>query len=114
MPAAFRNLGDDIAGGYWPCLFTPASTSGEKLYEEFREDGEILAKDQSYSDIEAVEPSGTPAWDELAAAHGELARKIGDPAWLSAAHKGELTAAFAGLVPSFRHIEAGANLDQLV
>lgn len=114
MPAAFKNLQDDIAEGYWPCLFTPASTSGEKLYEEFREDAEVPAKDQPYSDIEAVEPAGTPGWDELAAAHGELARKIGDPLWLAAADKGELTEAFAGLVPSFRHREAGANLDQLV
>ena len=114
MPAAFRNLEDDIAEGYWPCMFTPASTSGEKPYEEFREDGEPQAASQPYADIEAVAPAGSPGWDELAAAHGDLARKIGDPAWLAAADKDELTAAFAGLVPSFRHVEAGANLDQLV
>jgi len=61
-----------------------------------------------------VQPADVPAWDSLAAAHAELAAQIAAPAWLARAGKSELTARFADLVPSFTHLEAGANLDRLV
>ena len=112
--AAFANLETDIAQGFWPCLFTPATTAGEKSFEEFVESGEADAAVQPYQDCRAIRPSDVPSWDELKAELSDLASRLGDAGWLAATEKQTLVALIAGMVPSFAHIETGSNLDQRV
>jgi FlaA1/EpsC-like NDP-sugar epimerase len=112
--AAFANLETDIAGRRWPCLFTPAATSGEKEFEEFSEPGEAESAVQPYQRITALSPQPGLAWIELSAALDSLAVRLSDPHWLKAAEKREFVALLKEFVPSFKHRELEHSLDQVV
>ena len=104
-------LDEDLKAGYWPCLFSPSTTSGEKAYEEFREDGEDDTPGQPYHEIEVIRPAGLPDFPTLSADLERLGRGLGDMAWLLRTSKEALIENLSRLVPSFRHIETGQNLD---
>jgi hypothetical protein len=110
--AALANLETDAAAGYWPCLFGPSTTSGEKAAEEFSEAGEQPAAHQPYRQVLAL-AAGTP--HDLATLGNHLdalAGQLAEPAWLAASGKEALVQRLADLVPSFTHSETGGSLDQ--
>ena len=96
------------------CLFTPSTTSGEKGYEEFVEEGEQPCVDQPYVEIECITPKAPPPYRELSAELNALAAQLSDPAWLKTTPKAELVERLKALVPSFAHVETGHNLDEKI
>jgi FlaA1/EpsC-like NDP-sugar epimerase len=112
--AAMANLERDAARGVWPCLFTPATTCGEKLSEEFTEAGEMPSAEQLYAEIAAMLPAAPDGSAGLGQTLDRLAADLADPRWLMAHGKPDIVQALADLVPAFRHVETGLNLDQQV
>ena len=105
--AAVETQGD--AGSY-PLLLTPLDTSGEKPYEEFVGDGEIV-DETSLGHLRAIR--ATLLDPALAAAAMDLFRRaVGDAG--VAVTKGELVAVLSAVIPQFRHIETGRILDDRV
>ena len=113
-PAAFANFAADVAGRRWPCLFTPAATSGEKEFEEFSEPGEAAAAVQPYQCITALCPQPGMPWARFCATLDQLAIRLADPQWLLKAEKNELVAVLKEFVPSFEHRESERSLDRIV
>jgi FlaA1/EpsC-like NDP-sugar epimerase len=114
VAGAFSNLEADRGAGYWPTMFTPSSTDGEKAFEEFVEDGEAEAGRQPYRDISVLLPKPLPGWEHLRGELAEVAGLLSDPQWLARSTKAQLVEMIRALVPSFSHIETGMSLDKRV
>ncbi len=103
-----RNLAKiGSAHGTWPCYFSKSDTTGEKDFEEFYTENEIL-------DLHRFEEMGIIKskhdYDKSTLVQFEKnihqLRKHGE--W----SKAELVTMFGTLLPSFEHIEKGKYLDQ--
>ena len=112
--AAFANHEADIAAGRYPCLFSPSSTSGEKGYEEFVEEGELELAEGEYQDISRLHSEPGISYAELCTRLDELQILCGSADALRGMDKAEMVAEVARLVPSFRHIETGRSLDRSI
>lgn len=88
--------------GQWPCYFFESDTSGEKPYEEFIADGEVLGE-SPFKEISIISTLVQPDASTLAAVM-EI-----DPLEMN---KNEVLRRIAAVVPEFHHIETGKNLDQ--
>ena len=82
-----------------------AATSGGS------EEGEEDAPGQPYGQVEVIRPAGLPDFAGLAAELEELGRSLADPAWLLKTPKESMIEMLSRMVPSFRHLETGQNLD---
>jgi len=111
---AFARLDADRAEGFWPCLFTPSDTSGEKDVEEFVEAHEQLAKEQPYVEVEVLAAKPQHSADELARELAELEAMLSEASRLREASKADIVAALSRLVPTFKHLERGKSLDTKV
>jgi nucleoside-diphosphate-sugar epimerase len=108
---AMAGLESDVQRGYWPCVFGPSTTSGEKDAEEFIETGERRCQGQPYAELSAVYGQLTVSPDHLDASVRDVEAKLVDHSWLSTHRKRDLVEWLRGLVPSFEHKETGENLD---
>lgn len=92
--------------GKWPCLFTNSDTTGEKDFEEFYTNREIL-------DMERFESLGIiksePDFDEVLL--GEFEERIATMKDGLAWSKEELVQLFFRMIPDFGHKETGKYLD---
>ncbi|MBL0688950.1 MAG: UDP-N-acetylglucosamine 4,6-dehydratase, partial [Pseudoalteromonas sp.] len=94
------------AQGKWPCMFTESDTTGEKDFEEFFTDSEIL-------DMECFENLGIIKNDAIfeQALLSEFEEKItqmkADKTWT----KDEIVSLFFKMLPDFGHKETGKYLD---
>jgi len=94
------------AQGKWPCLFTESDTTGEKDFEEFFTDSEIL-------DMERFENLGIIKNDAIfeQALLSEFEERItqmkADKNWT----KDEIVSLFFKMLPDFGHKETGKYLD---
>ena len=94
------------AQGKWPCLFTESDTTGEKDFEEFFTDSEIL-------DMERFENLGIIKNDAifeqmlLAKFEQAIAQMKADKSWT----KEEIVSLFFKMIPDFGHKETGKYLD---
>jgi len=95
-----------IAAGKWPCYFFPSDTTGEKDFEEFYTDAEMLDM-QRFSSIGIVK--NDPLFDdqklELFERTIQNMRHNGD--W----KRSELIELFNDMIPNFNHKETGKFLD---
>ncbi|HYH38483.1 MAG TPA: polysaccharide biosynthesis protein [Azospirillum sp.] len=105
--AACQNVDQDMAMGRYPVLLTARDTSGEKPYEEFVGDDETMI-DLGFGTLRGVGYTAAPP--------GSVERLL---AMLESVLHGEATfdkaaalERIAAVVPHFRHIETGRNLDQ--
>jgi len=95
-----------IAQKKWPCLFTASDTTGEKDFEEFFTDNEVL-------DMERFENLGViknePNFDpyKLEDFTAKIAQMKVDKSW----NKEEIVALFHSMIPNFGHKETGKYLD---
>lgn len=90
----------------WPCLFTSSDTTGEKDFEEFFTEDEIL-------DLERFKNFGIIK-NELDIEADKLAlfeKKITDLRKKGAWQKSEIVALFFKMIPGFGHKETGKYLD---
>ena len=94
------------AQGKWPCLFTESDTTGEKDFEEFFTDSEVL-------DMERFENLGIIKNDAifeqvlLAKFEESIAQMKADKSWT----KDEIVSLFFKMLPDFGHKETGKYLD---
>jgi FlaA1/EpsC-like NDP-sugar epimerase len=92
--------------GQWPCLFTSSDTTGEKDFEEFFTDSEVL-------DMERLTTIGVikndPVYDETLLTHfvGRIRELRESKQWA----KDEIVELFHEMIPDFGHKETGKYLD---
>ncbi len=94
------------AQGKWPCLFTESDTTGEKDFEEFFTDSEIL-------DMERFENLGIIKNDAIfeQALLSEFEEKITQMKTSKSWTKDEIVSLFFKMIPDFGHKETGKYLD---
>ncbi|MDX1761043.1 MAG: polysaccharide biosynthesis protein, partial [Christiangramia sp.] len=92
--------------GKWPCLFTPSDTTGEKDFEEFFTDEEVLDLER-FHNLGIIKNPLNVALGKLTLFENEIngMRKRG--AW----SKEEMTQLFNEMIPNFTHLEKGKYLD---
>ncbi|MCT4616221.1 MAG: polysaccharide biosynthesis protein [Marinifilaceae bacterium] len=91
----------------FPICFFPSDTSGEKSFEEFYTDGEILDND-SFVNLGVIKNSvkrDVSQMDEIFNNFNELFKQ-------SNITKSEIVAVLKDYLPNFDHIETGKHLDQ--
>ncbi|EHH2450037.1 UDP-N-acetylglucosamine 4,6-dehydratase [Vibrio vulnificus] len=94
------------AQGKWPCLFTESDTTGEKDFEEFFTDKEVLdmARFENLGIIKS-EPLYQP--ELLSLFEEQIAQMKDQRAW----SKEQIVALFFTMIPDFGHKETGKYLD---
>ncbi|SLJ83930.1 UDP-N-acetylglucosamine 4,6-dehydratase [Psychrobacter sp. DAB_AL43B] len=92
--------------GKWPCLFTGSDTTGEKDFEEFFTDAEILDM-QRFSNLGVIKNEPVFNADLLAEFEGSICSMKSNLAW----DKEAIVELFFKIIPDFGHKETGKYLD---
>ncbi|WP_128113145.1 UDP-N-acetylglucosamine 4,6-dehydratase [Polynucleobacter necessarius] len=92
--------------GKWPCLFSDSDTTGEKDFEEFFTENEILGLD-SYEHIGVIK--NAPVFNQKILER--FLSKISELKTSKKWGKEDLVALFRELIPEFNHKEVGKYLD---
>ena len=92
--------------GKWPCYFSPSDTTGEKDFEEFFTEGEMLDLDR-FEQLGIVKNQAK--YDSILLDNfiTKIAKMKSGHSW----NKEEIVALFQGLLPEFQHLEKGKYLD---
>lgn len=90
----------------WPCLFTPSDTTGEKDFEEFFTDNEVLDMDR-FANLGVIKNDLILEKDKLEMFQDKIAAFRKNKEWT----KSELTTLFQTMIPNFNHLEKGKYLD---
>lgn len=90
----------------WPCLFTPSDTTGEKDFEEFFTDNEVLDMDR-FSNLGVIKNDLILEKDKLEMFQDKIAAFRKNKEWT----KSELATLFQTMIPNFNHLEKGKYLD---
>ncbi len=90
----------------WPCLFTKSDTTGEKDFEEFYTDNEVLDM-KKYHNLGVIK--NTLNYDELKLKYFES--KIDDFLKVGKWKKQDIVDIFNYMIPDFKHKETGKYLD---
>ena len=92
--------------GKWPCLFTESDTSGEKDFEEFFTDNEILDMNR-FESLGIIKNDLNLNQDKTAYFTEKIDELKSKGRW----SKEELIILFKELIPNFGHLETGKYLD---
>jgi UDP-N-acetylglucosamine 4,6-dehydratase len=92
--------------GKWPCLFTVSDTSGEKDFEEFFTDKEVLDMER-FQNLGIIKNDLTNNLSKT----DYFTKKIGDIKSRGEWNKKEIVALFNEMIPNFGHLETGKYLD---
>jgi len=92
--------------GKWPCLFTDSDTTGEKDFEEFFTEKEILDLER-FRDIGVIKNEAVFDEKLLAMFEKKIASMQADRNWT----KKQIVDLFLMLIPDFSHQETGKYLD---
>jgi FlaA1/EpsC-like NDP-sugar epimerase len=92
--------------GLWPCYFSKSSTTGEKDFEEFTRDSDVLDLER-FRNIGVIKNEPVSDGVLLDRFSAEIDRMRSRGAWT----KQELVALFRGTVPEFEHNEMNRDLD---
>ncbi|WP_366508776.1 UDP-N-acetylglucosamine 4,6-dehydratase [uncultured Campylobacter sp.] len=92
--------------GAYPCLFTPSDTTGEKDFEEFFTEGEILDL-ETFKSIGVIKNEAKFDINKLENFKNQVEQMIHLGAW----DKEQILALFCELLPNFTHKETGKYLD---
>ena len=95
-----------IANKKWPCLFTKSDTTGEKDFEEFFTDSEVLDMER-FSGIGIIKNEPIYDADKLNHFTDTIERLKNQKSW----NKGILVDLFHHMIPDFGHKETGKYLD---
>lgn len=91
----------------YPVYFFKSDTSGEKLYEEFYEDEDIVNL-TSYQELGVITNSRKPKREEVE----EDIVKLKQVFKTKSSDKSAVVAAISSIITGFKHIETGKSLDQ--
>ena len=92
--------------GKWPCLFTKSDTTGEKDFEEFYTDTEVLDMEKFVS-LGVIKNEFKTEEDKLNHFSSEINKMKFNGSW----SKEELVDLFHTMIPDFGHKETGKYLD---
>lgn len=98
-----------IKNGSWPCLFTLSDTTGEKPIEEFFTEHEKVDVNR-FLDIGII--TNEPEYDEknLCQFESRIKELLTQGTWT----KEDIVHSFKKVLPNFRHIETGRNLNDKI
>jgi len=94
------------AQGKWPCLFTGSDTTGEKDFEEFFTDAEILDM-QRFSNLGIIKNDAVFNRDLLLEFEASIRSMRKNLSW----NKKDIVELFFKMIPDFGHKETGKYLD---
>lgn len=92
--------------GKWPCLFTESDTTGEKDFEEFFTDKEVLDMDR-FENLGVIKNSLKIEEEKLNLFEAKINKLKNDRKW----NKEEIVDLFFTMIPDFGHKEMGKYLD---
>lgn len=92
--------------GKWPCLFSSSDTTGEKDFEEFFTDNEVLDMER-FSNIGVIKNDAV--YDEKLLEH--FSHKINELRDKESWNKEDIVNLFHEMIPAFGHKETGKYLD---
>lgn len=92
--------------GKWPCLFTESDTTGEKDFEEFFTDNEVLDMNR-FVNLGVIKNELFFEEDKLNEFTSTIEKLKGDKRW----EKDEIVKLFHQMIPNFGHKETGKYLD---
>lgn len=102
-----RELTDTLPqNGQWPCLFTESDTTGEKDFEEFFTDKEVLEMSQ-FNSIGIIKGDAVADVAKLDRFQSGINNFKSRKAW----SKDDIVELFMGMIPDFGHKEVGKYLD---
>ncbi|MCG6305636.1 UDP-N-acetylglucosamine 4,6-dehydratase [Vibrio vulnificus] len=94
------------AQGKWPCLFTESDTTGEKDFEEFFTDKEVLDMAR-FENLGIIKNESLYQPELLSLFEEQIAQMKDQRAW----SKEQIVALFFTMIPDFGHKETGKYLD---
>ncbi|MBQ4838266.1 MULTISPECIES: UDP-N-acetylglucosamine 4,6-dehydratase [Pseudoalteromonas] len=94
------------AEGKWPCLFTSSDTTGEKDFEEFFTDKEVLDMER-FENLGIIKNEALYDNELLELFENTIAKYKSDKQW----SKEEIVKLFFTMIPDFGHKETGKYLD---
>jgi len=103
---ARNNVDALIAQKKWPCLFTASDTTGEKDFEEFFTDNEVLDMER-FENLGVIKNNANFDQFKLENFSTKIAQMKADKLW----NKEEIVALFHTMMPNFGHTETGKYLD---
>jgi len=103
---ARSSVGKLAAERKWPCYFSPSNTTGEKDFEEFFADGQILEMER-FTNLGVIKNEAEFDGGRLDHFVREVERMKQTGRW----SKAEIVALFQEMVPEFEHKETGRCLD---
>ncbi|PWC09732.1 UDP-N-acetylglucosamine 4,6-dehydratase [Brenneria corticis] len=92
--------------GRWPCLFTPSDTTGEKDFEEFFTDKEILDMER-FNNLGVIKNEAIYDQQLLSLFENEIKKMKSRKRW----SKEDIVDLFFKMIPGFGHKETGKYLD---
>lgn len=92
--------------GKWPCLFAGSNTTGEKDFEEFFTDNEVLDM-QRFNNLGVIENNLNVEEDKLQVFEQKIQKMLEAKQW----NKEEIVELFNYMMPNFGHKETGLYLD---
>lgn len=92
--------------GKWPCLFTGSDTTGEKDFEEFFTDNEVLDMDR-FENLGVIKNELNIEEGKLAMFESAIQQMKGEKKWA----KEKIVDLFFQMIPDFGHKETGKYLD---
>lgn len=92
--------------GMWPCFFTNSDTTGEKDFEEFFTDKEVLDMEKFYN-LGVIKNNPEYNKDDLEYFRNTVANFKENKFWT----KGQVVHLFSHMIPDFDHKETGKYLD---
>jgi FlaA1/EpsC-like NDP-sugar epimerase len=102
-----RNLMETLPQqGKWPCLFTKSDTTGEKDFEEFYTENEVLDMER-FVNLGVIKNESKREEDKLNEFTAEINKMKSDGKWT----KEQIVALFHTMIPDFGHKETGKYLD---
>lgn len=103
---ARKSVEDLIAQKKWPCLFTASDTTGEKYFEEFFTENEVLDMER-FENLGVIKNEANFDPFKLEDFTAKIAQMKADKKW----NKEEIVALFHLMIPNFGHKETGKYLD---
>lgn len=103
---ARNNVDDLIKQKKWPCLFTESDTTGEKDFEEFFTDSEVLDMDR-FENLGVIKNEANYDASKLEEFSTKIKTMKSNKSWA----KEEIVDLFHKMIPNFGHKETGKYLD---
>jgi FlaA1/EpsC-like NDP-sugar epimerase len=103
---ARNNVDNLVAQKKWPCLFTASDTTGEKDFEEFFTENEVLDMER-FENLGVIKNEADFDSSKLEVFTTKIERMKANKIW----SKEEIVALFHKMIPDFGHKETGKYLD---